>query len=147
MRPRLVDLAILAGVAALAACTSPRAGLPRSPLVGQILTPRPGYEGALTNRRCVVYRGEECITPEIAVYPLASEEVRRTLNELQFICNIGGRRYKVCRDKPGFCRISYRDRFLRGDERVEEFLPVERYQFLLDARARCFNRDSYDFDH
>ena len=123
------------------------------PLVDQILKPRTGVEGNLTNRTCSKYDGDRCAQENIQAYNLSDPVFRKTVNDLKFLCNIGGRRFKVCLDKPGFCRFSsdtYKCGFLHlfkcSGELEEEYLPAEPYQFLLDAKVRCFNKETYPFE-
>jgi hypothetical protein len=119
---------------------------PRHPLSEQILKPRVGFKG-LTNRACEVFdkaRGE-CLEYKIEERLLEDAEFRNTANMLGFICLIGGRRFKICEDKPGFCRHTYKRNCFLGicgkRDKLEEYIPVERYQFLLDANTRCFDKD------
>jgi len=110
----------------------------------QILKPRAGHKG-LTNRACLAWNDEnECLKYEIQEYLLEDAEFRETVNSFDFICSIGGRRFKVCKDKPGFCRITYTDCgiFCRR-KRHEEYIPAEKYDFLLAANTRCMNKEEY----
>lgn len=143
----------LSGVVALlsSSCATAPTLYPAHPLVDQIIKVREGHDGNLTNRACLAYSGETCTQDKITLYPLASAEFRETANKLDFLCNIGGRRFKICQDKPGFCRISRGPKkctlgiFCKEGDPVEiEYLPVEQYRFLLDANARCASKDKYD---
>jgi len=119
----------------------------RSALKNQILKPRKGYTG-LTNRVCLKYDFKDCVQDEIKDYDLHSERLRKDLNEFGFICNLGGRRFKVCLDKPGFCRfegecIKWHKSFwgkkkgCKEWSRREVYVPVSDYQYLLDADLTC----------
>lgn len=128
-----------------------RAVFTQNPLVYQILKPRPEYPGMLTNRACLKYDGEKCIEEDVDIYDMNDEAFREKANTLDFICNIGGRRFKICKDKPGFCRRTFKKKcwwkFCRKRKlRNEEYIPVEPYQFLLDANVKCFNKDRYPFE-
>lgn len=145
------------GLGAVACATAPLL-YPAHPLSDQIIKVRAGHEGFLTNRTCGAYIPGEvapekaCSDERITRYPLNSPEFRATVNKLNFLCNIGGRRFKICVDKPGFCRFStgpkkcsgFLGLFCKEGERLEEYLPVEQYRFLLDANAKCANKDKYD---
>lgn len=87
------------------ACThfTDREPAPRSQLSEQILSHRPGYT-ELTNQRCVEYRGEKCTKKDVRTYDLRAQGVRDILNELGFECQIGTKIYRICPDKPGYCR-------------------------------------------
>lgn len=129
-------------------CGAPQIYSPH-PLVEQILRPRTGFEGSLTNRTCKKYDGSKCLGEEIQVYPLNDQAFRESVNKFNFICSIGGRRFKICRDKPGFCRFTYKQScflgvFCKPGEKLEEYTPVEQYRFLLDADTRCANKEIYD---
>lgn len=122
----------------------------QNPLIDQILKPRQGFDGKLTNRACLSYDGGRCIKEEIRAYDLSDSEFRESANKLHFICKIAGRRYKICLDKPGFCRHSYKEScFLficSKGEKLEEYLPVSKYKFLMDSDAKCFNDEVYSFE-
>ena len=119
------------------------------PLVEKILRPRHGFRG-LTNRICHKYDGEICQTEQIREYLLEDEEFRSNINKLEFICNIGGRRFKVCLDQPGFCRIQTKCKKFFGMKvncktKVTEYIPASNYDFLLSADTKCFNKRLYSW--
>lgn len=119
---------------------------PRHALVEQILKPRAGHKG-LTNRVCLEYSGDTCVRDEIVEYFLTDSQFRKTAADLGFVCKVGEKRYKICRDEPGFCRTTYRKQGFLGlrKEKVVEFLPVDNYDFLIAAKTRCFQKDRYNF--
>lgn len=138
------------GLLMLAACAGVPDFVPRHVFIDQILTPRRGMVG-LTNRACSgADEKGACKGFDIVEYKLDDEQTRKDFNTLGFICNIGGRRFKVCMDKPGFCRISYKKKCTLGivchTKLLEEYLPVADYEFLLKAKTRCFQKDTYPFD-
>jgi hypothetical protein len=122
---------------------------PQNPLFYQILKPRKGFDGKLTNRACLEYKGQTCKNEQIVSYDLADKGFRDRANGLKFVCNVAGKRFKLCLDKPGLCRMtSHQDCFLFicGDKTwTEEFLAASDYQFLLDSDVQCFNEDVYPF--
>lgn len=134
----------------LSGCSTAPERIMRHELLEQILTPRKGAKG-LTNRACDEWEeGKGCKTWGVRDYDLNDPAIRKQLNDLGFLCQVGGRRFKVCLDKPGFCRISWdekRDCFLgicgsaRRVNRKVEYVPVEPYQALLDAKVRCASRE------
>jgi len=126
----------------ISGCSTSREVYSRNPLVKQIIKPRPGFEGKLTNSRCVKYEKDECKKLEYQSYDLNDESVRLNLNGHEFICSINGKRYKICKDKPGFCRHWYTGWFV-FKEKHEEYLPIAKYQFILDSGAKCFSRKIY----
>jgi hypothetical protein len=118
---------------------------PRHVLIDQILVPRANHSD-LTNRACMGYEGDKCIKEEVVDYDMDDDETRKRLNQLGFICKIAGKRYKVCMDKPGFCRMSYKKKnWFAKPQRYESFIPITDYQFLIDAKTRCFNKERYNF--
>ena len=123
----------------------------QNPLSDQILKPRPGHEGKLTNRACLKFDDDKCVDEKIAEYDLKDAEFRDRVNKMNFICNLGGRRFKICKDKPGFCRFYRQKKCFLGicvdDKKLtEEYIPVEPYSFILDAKTRCFQKDLYPFE-
>jgi hypothetical protein len=130
------------------ACTSVPETYPRHPLSEQILKPRKGYRG-LTNRVCLLTDEQgRCTQPEVLDYSLDDENFRLTAEKLNFVCYVAGKRYRICKDKPGLCRVSYKEKcfigICRRGDRVEEYLPASQYQFLLDANTECANEDAYN---
>ena len=132
-------------------CSTTRDVELRHATVDQILYVRPGYPGKLTNRACLKYDGDQCVKPEVKEYDLADPQVRKDLNALGFVCNLGGKRYKICLDKPGYCRRDFNrkcflgicgKRYLVSEKYV---LAVKRHEFLLDAQTKCFSEDSYSW--
>lgn len=123
------------------------------PLEKQRLIPRPGYEGHLTNRVCLKWYGDECEQESIRKYSLKDKSTRMRLIKLQFACHIGSKRYRICPNQEGFCRregtkvckkwrkksIFHRKKKCLewGMNKVELFIPVTDYQFLLDGSTEC----------
>lgn len=130
----------------LGCATSPEIYL-RHQLAQQILKPRVGHNG-LTNRVCLEYEGPLCKKPEIQEYSFSDENFRTSVNAMGFICKVASRRFKICLDKPGLCRITYKHSgFLGlGRTKLEEYIPSSNYQFLIDANTKCFQKNEYDFD-
>lgn len=147
MKSLFFKLALIASSALLSSCvTAPTELIYRHELADQILKPRPGYKG-LTNRACTNYDEKaNCVKFEVQDHDLADEQFRKTLNALGFICNVAGKRYKICEDQPGLCRIWFTDcGIFCKRRRHEEVIPSSNYQFLLDAKTRCFKKDLYPF--
>lgn len=123
---------------------------PRHPLQDQILSVRPG-QPALSNRACEAWdKKGVCTNWVVKSYPLADATFRKTVNDLQFMCVIGHRVFKVCLDKPGFCRHTTEKhctlRVFCKSTRHEEYIPIEPLQFHLDAGTQCFSDDRYPFE-
>ena len=119
---------------------------PENALINQILRVRSGHPSSLTNGRCVSYKQNEktkhweCEDFRINTHSLADQAVRERLNELGFICSIGKKRFKVCMDKPGFCRFKTKSTWLglKKELILEEYIDAaERHQYLLDAATKC----------
>lgn len=126
-------------------CATPP--VPQHALVDQILSARKGFDGKLTNSHCV---DAACKDLQISAYDLSDSAFRETVNKLDFICNIAGHRWKVCLDKPGFCRLHHEcawwDLGQLFCKEKWDFIPVEPYQYLIDSRTRCFSKKKYPFD-
>lgn len=126
---------------------------PKNALIDQIIKPRAGYQGKLTNRTCLQYDGAKCTLEDMSVYDINDELTRQKLNDLNFICVVAGQRYKVCLDRPGFCRkevIAHCASWdiLRLFCKYEDkwwYRSIDDYQFLIDSKLRCFNKDKYSF--
>lgn len=127
----------------LAACAS-EFHYNRNQLVEQVLTARPG-KPVLSNSAFV--KGEKDVWHnEIVEYDLADEKLRTNMFAMHFVCSIGGKRYKVCADKPGFCRVSYQGGFF-SKKKVEEYIPIkEQYDFIVQARTTCFSELKRELD-
>jgi hypothetical protein len=116
------------------------------PLVSSILQPRPGFE-TLTNQRCVQHEAGKCIEREVREYDLRDREVRRKLNELKFICNVAGERFRVAPYKAALCQYRRSGGVLGIGRKLKEHkcIGLDRYQFLIDADTRCFQEGRYPF--
>ena len=131
------------------------------PLQGQRLIPRPGYEGHLTNRVCKDFYGKKCdkdkdgnLEVSIRQYDIRDEALRKKLIEFGFACSVGGKRYRICPDRPGFCRRELHKKCVKWkkglfsrkkkkckkwDEKiVKKYIDaVKDYEFLLDGATEC----------
>lgn len=113
---------------------------PNYTLIEQTLKPRIGFEGKLTFRRCTKYRWKKCQDEYIFVYDIENRKTRNHLNDLNFRCRIGSKRYKICKDKPGLCHFkNCKSKFWSGERTCShEYIGIfENYKFLLNARLRC----------
>ncbi len=150
MQKSLVSIFIIFALHSAMGCVSPRVYMPHN-LTEKILKPRKGFDGKLTNRYCKKYDGQKCSDAVIDTFDINDQKFRLKINKLNFICNISGKRFKICKDKPGFCRFygQKKDCFLffcKEKPLLQEYLPIKNnYQFLIDANARCFNRTKYPF--
>jgi hypothetical protein len=142
---------LFVALSCMSGCVTVGKPYPRNELIDQILKPRPGHEGKLTNTSCPEMEGDKCPRLQIDEYDLSDPALRDKLNALDFVCSIGGHHYKVCKDKVGFCRFtqtkkcSFFGLFCKNSEVEQEFVPADPYQFLLDAKTRCFNKERYPF--
>jgi hypothetical protein len=135
MNPLLLIFLLVAG------CASAPRFEDHNPLVKAILGPRKGYK-TLVNQ--VIQCDKAGCHADVKEYDLNDINVRHTLKELGFRCDIGGKAYFICENGPGFCRREYDilHKFLGiVTKREAVFAPAidinDRYDFLLDARARC----------
>lgn len=143
-------LALLLLSLSLNACSTAQTKYPRHRLNEQILMVRPGHPG-LTNNACEAWDEKgACTTFVVKDYLLTDQTFRNTVNDLGFMCVLGNRVFRVCRDKPGFCRVTYEKKcqavvFCKR-ERHEEFIPMEPLQYHLDAATHCFSDDEYPLE-
>jgi len=149
MGPEMKYLLLLS--LSLLACSAPKKSVQhhQNALIDQILKPRPGYQGNLTNRACLEYYEERCKKWNVITYDMTDESFRLKANDLGFICNIAGHRYKICKDKAGFCHHYKKKKcwlkYFCWKFREEKFILVDNYKYLLEAKARCFNLTRYPF--
>ena len=112
----------------------------------QRLAPRPGYDGYLTNRIC----GErnfwgECLKWDIKSYDINDPEVRIMMNDFRIACQIGGKRFRISLDQPGFVRRTtgkcikkkVLSRSCKKWELLEDFIHIQRYEYLIEAHTEC----------
>lgn len=141
-------LLVLISLLAISGCT--KSIVARSTLRDQILKPREGFEGKLTNSRCAKYDGYNCKDLQIVTYDIRDSGIRENLNKLDFICMVGTKRYKVCKDKAGFCRRTFKPKkWYRRKRKLksEDFISIDKYDFLIQAKTRCFNKYIYSGDY
>lgn len=126
---------------------------PEHQLSEKILWSHPDYPGKLTQRVCEATDGKDCTKWKTLVYDLENSDFRMTVNKFDFVCSVGGKRYNVCWDKPGFCRIGAIKKchlaiFCKETPVEIDYIPaVEQVQFLVDANTRCANKRLYDLDN
>jgi hypothetical protein len=119
--------------------------LDRGPLMRQRLQFRPGFDG-LVNQTCAEFKGEKCLKMDTKVYDLRDEDVRRQLIEVKLMCNVGGHRYRVCRETKGLCRqTEVRSGFLglhKEIKLVDVKFQERDFQSLLNLNTWCAAQDS-----
>ena len=118
------------------------------PLEKQILKFRTGYP-SLTHRHCAKHKPSgECETYEIKQYDLKSQDIRKLLRDLSFVCKIAHKRYKILLDTPLFANDDYyKCGFLNLKRcRKRNTLAVDKVDFLIKANAKCFSYKNYSFD-
>lgn len=104
-----------------------------SPLKKQRLVYR---DQGLSNRVCVE---DDCI---IKTYDLKDPKIRKLLNQLYFVCNIGGKRWRISLNKAGFTRRTLKcvKKFfwIFWCERYETlFLSIEDHVYLTSLGIEC----------
>lgn len=148
--PRLLLPLFLLGL--VTGCSTPgeRKIFPQGALIEQILVPRAGYPGALTSGSCEMFsKDNTCLKFTILSYDLRDQATRDELRDLDFICKIGEKRFTICKDKEGFCHLSYnRKKFLWftiEKTEVHDFVGAEETTRLINAGTVCFNEDRYPY--
>lgn len=126
----------------LGACASKPRVEDHNPLLKEILAPRKGYK-TLTNQVIVCDLKKNCHV-DVQEYDLNDVNVRKTLKELGFRCDIGGKAYYICPDTAAFCRREYDilTKFLgivthREGVWAPQVNINTRYDFLIEAKTRC----------
>lgn len=125
---------------------------PEQPFVEQRMRFRPDRPGKLTYSVCNAKDAVgHCTAQVIHEVDLADSAKRAEFNSLNFVCDVGGERYKVCKDAAQLCQVTYTKScvlfFCNSTEviakRLDATMDLER---LVDADARCFQKDHYPFD-
>lgn len=132
----------------LNACSTIPTRIPRSPLVKQILRFRMNEKNP-SNRACVAWdEKNSCTKEDNTEYDLRVVEVRKLLNDLSFICNVAGKRYKIDPGTPQLRRDTIEKcGFLKLKKcRRSQFIDVEKVDFLRQANTKCFSSKTYKFD-
>lgn len=143
----LVSVFCAVGLLTFGGLSCSTAPLPRSPLVDQMLRPRPAYKPHLTNQIKDKYG-----KVEVAVYDLSNENVRKTLIDLKFICRFLDKRYYICPDAPAICRNTFKIEkggIFSKDKRIKQVHSMrfeEHYDLFVSAKLVCFSQESYPWD-
>ena len=112
----------------------------RSIFTEQRLIVREAYPEYLTNQICLEYKGTVCVKWDIMKYSMNDELFRKHANELGIRCYIGGEYWRICLNKPGFCRRTQEciEQYLFHCEKYEEkYIAAEEHEFLLRAGTYC----------
>lgn len=125
----------------LLGCVSVPPAYPELILGEQILRPRAGHDGYLTNSHYEVDPISKLNTEIIKSYDFNDAAFRKEANDLDFACKVGDKRFKICMDKPGLCR-KYKSGWFSHDE---EYLPASNYKLMLDAGTKCFSVNKYSW--
>lgn len=142
-----IALLILLSLVLLLSCSTQKiSGV--APLKDLILRPLAGYEGKLVNRDCQEFKGKECIQVKDFVMDLTKLEDRKQLWELNFRCNVNGKRFGVCQSWAGLCEVDVQDKHFLGIRIKRTYVVldsidiVKDYKRLLNADAKCASRYS-----
>lgn len=109
--------------------------------------PRAGHVG-LTNRACEKWDDKNnCIEYVIVDYNLSKKELRETLIKLDFICNVGGKRFRIDRNRPGLIRNQYKKELFGKYKLIKsDYIDQSNQEFLTASKTRCFKDGKYPFD-
>lgn len=130
---------LLLGLLILVGCVS--APSVRQPLIEQEIRVRPD---GFSNQICVKRNAkDECEQKDTVIYDLSDQATRDRLIEVKMICNVGGKRFRVCAKAP--CLYSSKTnvvKFLgiviRRELVVDETITMpEGLQELLDKKTYC----------
>lgn len=135
----------------MASCAvAPPVLYPRSDLVKQRLVFRLGDPGP-SNQICTKYDPTaKCILWDKVAYDLTDKDVRSRLRDNEIFCNVSGKRFRACVDKPGICSTEtvVTGRFLGIPVKHEvhetnDFIELPSgSQRLVDAAAWCASLNS-----
>lgn len=123
----------------LVACSST---IEHSTLDKQRLAPRSSHRPNLTNKICKKEKFKKCSEWSILTYDMKNEVVRKQLNQLGFACNLSKKRWRVCSDRPGFCRreticTKYKRKKCKKKETKETYINLDSYDFLVNSGFDC----------
>lgn len=112
----------------------------------QRLAMRPDFQGYLTNRICEKkdFWGN-CEKYSIKQYDLGDPEIRKMINDFKIACKIGGKRFRVSLDRPGFERRSKGEcldrklfsRECKDWETIIDFISITEHDYLVEAQTQC----------
>ncbi len=130
--------------------------LSQHPLADEILYPRPGFDGKLTNQTCAIYAPDAtCATWSIKEYALSDVGFQTEADRLHFTCRIAKDLYRICMGETdangkmlvGFCRTNFTHScglFGCGPwKRHVDYFPITPYSAVLDSGVRCMNEEIY----
>lgn len=117
-----------------------------APLIEQIVRVRKGYRG-LTHQTCVEFDWwGKCSKMTVIEYDMMDAAVRERFVQNAFICQFGGRRYKIDPELPQIVRYQRsRNCWLFCPEVTEKVEPVPfvEVQKLLDGALTCYSERTY----
>jgi hypothetical protein len=131
-------------VLSLLACST-QSNYTQSNFRDQRIAARPGCEGFLTNQ--VITRDGKLIIK----YNISDAITRERLNESGFICHMNDRRFHICKDKPGICRVEHECLEWKNPLFAKKYCVkfketyfdiLKDYQKMLDGGLECYARDT-----
>lgn len=136
----MIKIIVLFIGAIILSCATPI--FEKNNLANQILRVRVDYPESLTNSTCYEYKSGMCIKFNVDQYDLNDQKIREKLNSFNFKCAIAGKRYRICKDKPGYCRWieeckKHSFMWWGCREWEEEYIPAKDHKYLIDAGVRC----------
>lgn len=125
----------------------------RKPFLEQRLLVRPTHQGLITNQICKQRKNNECVKWDAKVYDLKDAAFRKLVNDLKISCLIGKQRWRICLDRPGYCRREkkcvkfknvwwdFKDKLRCVKEKlVESYIPAfEKHEYLVESYTRCYS--------
>lgn len=132
-------LVALMAFAFLSGCSSQQPG--HSDFFKQIVRWREGHKGP-THQICAErdWKGT-CVKWDLREYDLASAEIRKQFMAFNFICKVGGLRYKIDPDQPRLVRYkTVRPCWLCKEEvQLEKAISYNSTAFLLAGGTFCYS--------
>lgn len=141
-----VTLLALLCVTLLFGCASSKV-YERGPLKELVLRPRKGYQDKLTNKRCSEKKKGKCVKYDVVEFDFNDEQVRKTLRELKFVCNVRGSRFVPCPTARGICQLRKDESgmwpFRKTEIKLNKYLSLHSdYELLIGADTYCASIDS-----
>lgn len=147
LRWLIVLLLLFAVLATFTISCSSNSVYERGPLKDLVLRPRQGYQDKLTNKRCAEKKKGKCLKYDVLEFDFNDDQVRKTLRELKFICNVRGSQFVPCPNARGLCQLRKDTSgvwpFKKTEIKLNRYISLhDDLEFLVGANTYCASIDS-----